>query len=152
MFPSSDLTLRTNRAFFALRGSSINLVLDLSACLIPNNSIFSFFRSNITTVTVDCTFLAIDQLRKHRYIMHVCAGYFHMMCQSGILIYANMGFLSEVPGIALFHRMSFRIPFLFSIFRGGWGCNQCRIYNRSFFQNQFSLRQQIHHLLKQLFL
>ena len=74
------------------------------------------------------------------------------MHQSAFFVNADMPLVSEMPLIAFFRRMRFRISLLWTILCGGRSCNQSRIHDRSFFQNEPSFFKNLHNRCKDFFL
>ena len=74
------------------------------------------------------------------------------MDQATFGIYAYVGFVSEVPGIALFNLMCLRVPLLFLVFGRRGRRDNGGVHNGSLFQNQTPLHEHGDHLRKELLL
>lgn len=71
MFSSFDLTFGTIGFVLVLRRSAVDLVLDLLALFVLDDSIFALFCADISAVPVDGVFLTGEQLRRDLYVMDV---------------------------------------------------------------------------------
>ena len=71
MFSSFDLPLGTIGFVLVLRRSAVDLVLDLLALFVLDDSICTLFCADISAVPVDGVFLAGEQLRRDLYVMDV---------------------------------------------------------------------------------
>ena len=74
------------------------------------------------------------------------------MNHSAVLVHADMRLISKVPGVALLDLTGVRISLLFTIFCGGWRCNDRGVHNGPFFEDKSSLLQKLHYLAKKLLL
>ena len=84
--------------------------------------------------------------------MDVGAGDLYCVNQPAVFIHADVSFIAEVPAVPLFHRVRFRVSFLFPVLCRGRRCDQGRVHYGSLLQQQASFLQQIYHLRKQLLL
>ena len=119
---------------------------------IPGKRVLSFLGAQISAVTVDSFFFAGQQFRHHCDVVGVGSGHLNGVCQTAVLVYADMGLVSEMPSISLLYRMGIRVPHLLLILRGGRGQDNHRIHECSLFQNETFLHQRVNHLGKQLLL
>ena len=71
MFTSFDLPFGTIGFVLVLRRSAVDLVLDLLALFVLDDSIFALFCADISAVPVDGVFLTGEQLRCDLYVMDV---------------------------------------------------------------------------------
>lgn len=123
--------------------SSVYYVLDLLAMLVPLYCLRSFICADISAVTVCCFLFTVQKFACLCDIMYVCRRGFYMMNKSTVAVYADMSFVAKMPCFPLFRWMSFGITFLLLVLRRRWRFNNRRIYNRSFFQDQSSVCQNL---------
>ena len=74
------------------------------------------------------------------------------MNKTTVPIHANVCLISEMPRVALFCLMSIGIALFFLVLRRRRRCDQRRIHDRPFHQDQTVLLQRLNKVGKQLFL
>lgn len=123
-------------AFFALGWTAVDLITNSLSLMIADNGMLSFFSAQIPAVAIYNRFFAGQKLCHHGHIVHVGTAALYRMNQSAILIYTDVGLVSKVPCIALFHGMCLRISLFFSVLCGRERGNQSGVHYASFFGNR----------------
>ena len=123
MFSSFDLPLGTIGIFLILRRSAVDIVTNLLALFVADDSILTLFCAQISAVSIDGIFLAGEQFRRNLYVMHVGGGHFNTMNDTAVLVYANVSLIPEMPCRTLLYRMCIGVTLLFLVLGRRWSRN-----------------------------
>lgn len=112
MFSALDLCFGSGVILLVLGRSAVDVILDFLSVFILGDCVFTLFCSNVPAVAAYDFFFSVQKFRGHIHIMLVRRRDLHRVHKPGILIHAQMSFVSEMPGIPFFG-MSIRIPLFF---------------------------------------
>ena len=103
--------------FLQLRRTLVDLIPDRLSFVVDKNCIFPLFCTQIPAVTINFLLRSLKKLDNHVAVVHIGGCCFHRVNQSAVRIHADVLLVAEVPLVALFDGMSFRITLLFLVFR-----------------------------------
>ena len=101
MLVTLDLCLGARRLILTLAGTAVDFVVDRLTGFVLFQCFWTFFGSEIATVSINLFLFSSKKLRGHSDIVLVGCCYLYSMNQSAFLIHADMGFVAKMPGIAL---------------------------------------------------
>lgn len=116
MFGFSGFPLTAFAELIQRGGTAHHLIFDLFPLLVSFLGFGPFFSAGIAAVSIDFILIPMNQFIRHGNIGDIGGCWLHGMHNAGIHVHANMGFIPEIPGIALLGLMRFRVTFLFSFF------------------------------------
>ena len=103
--------------FLQLRRTLVDLIPDRLSFIVDKNCIILLFCTQIPAVTINILLCSLKKLDNHVAVVHIGGCCFHRVNQSAVRIHADVLLIAEVPLVALFDGMSFRITLLFLVFR-----------------------------------
>ena len=103
--------------FLQLRRTLVDLIPDRLSFIVDKNCIILLFCTQIPAVTINFLLCSLKKLDNHVAVVHIGRCRFHRVNQSAVRIHADVLLVAEVPLVALFDGMSFRITLLFLVFR-----------------------------------
>ena len=103
--------------FLQLRRTLVDLIPDRMFFVVDKNCIILLFCTQIPAVTINILLCSLKKLDNHVAVVHIGGCCFHRVNQSAVRINADVLLVAEVPLVALFDGMSFRITLLFLVFR-----------------------------------
>ena len=99
--------------FLQLRRTLVDLIPDRMSFIVDKNCIILLFCTQIPAVTINILLCSLKKLDNHVAVVHIGRCRFHRVNQSAVRIHADVLLVAEVPLVALFDGMSFRITLLF---------------------------------------
>ena len=99
--------------FLQLRRTLVDLIPDRLSFIVDKNCIILLFCTQIPAVTINILLCSLKKLDNHVAVVHIDGCRFHRVNQSAVRIHADVLLVAEVPLVALFDGMSFRITLLF---------------------------------------
>ena len=103
--------------FLQLRRTLVDLIPDRMSFIVDKNCIILLFCTQIPAVPINILLCSLKKLDNHVAVVHIGRCRFHRVNQSAVRIHADVLLVAEVPLVALFDGMSFRITLLFLVFR-----------------------------------
>ena len=99
--------------FLQLRRTLVDLIPDRLSFIVDKNCIILLFCTQIPAVPINILLRSLKKLDNHVAVMHIGGCCFQRVNQSTVRIHADVLLIAEVPLVALFDGMSFRITLLF---------------------------------------
>jgi len=103
--------------FLQLRRTLVDLIPDRMFFVVDKNRIILLFCTQIPAVTINILLRSLKKLGNHVAVVYIGRRRFHRVNQSAVRIHVDVLLVAEVPLVALFDGMSFRITLLFLVFR-----------------------------------
>ena len=103
--------------FLQLRRTLVDLIQDRLSFIVDKNSIILLFCTQIPAVTINILLCSLQKLGNHVAVVYIGRCRFHRVNQSAVRIHTDVFLIAEIPLVALFDGMSFRITLLFLVFR-----------------------------------
>ena len=101
--------------FLQLRRTLVDLIPDRLSFVVDKNCIIPLFCTQIPAVTINFLLCSLKKLGNHVAVVHIGRCRFHRVNQSAVRIHTDVFLIAEVPLVALFDGMSFRITLLFFV-------------------------------------